>query len=185
MAVRIAASVLVVLVLNAILVNGVLVVPNILNQNGPIPFAVSLQATRARANSPFHHFCGGSIIGEQWIITAANCFNKNLNHGKLTAVVGTNNYNKGGEQYQIESIAIHPFFNHTQSRNKYDIALVKTTEPIKLNDKVSLIPMSKESIDSFGTEVYATSWVPTKVSVVFFEEIDFIFKLIKFANVQF
>lgn len=156
MAQKLATFVFVVVILNALSTNGALVVPSIVKGNGAIPFAASL-----RTNS---HFCGGSIIGEQWIITAAHCFKYEIDQSKVIAVVGTNAYNKGGVTYDIESIVIYPKYNNL-SKTEYDIALIKTVKPIKMDDHVSFIPMSKEPVSSIGNDVYTESWVPTRVSV--------------------
>lgn len=159
-----AASVLVVVVFNALSTNGVLVVPSVVNSNnGAVPFYASLRTPSSR------HFCGGSIIGPQWIITGAHCFKETIDQSKVKAFIGTDAFNKGGESYDIESVIIHPKFSNL-SKTEYDITLLKTAQPIKLNEKVSFIPMSRESI-SISTDVYTESWVPTSVSSLFYSNI--------------
>jgi len=153
MAQKLSISIFVVVILNALSTNSALIVPSILKENGAIPFAASL-----RTNS---HFCGASIISEQWIITAAHCFKEKIIQSKVKAVVGTDVHNKGGVSYDIESIVIHPKYNNL-SKSEYDIALIKTVEPIKMDGQVSVIPMSKEPITSIGNDVYTESWVPTR-----------------------
>lgn len=158
MAQILAASILVVLVLNALLTNGVLVVPSVVSRNnGAVPFAVSLRTPTAR------HFCGGTIIGAQWIITSAHCFKDTIYQSEVKALIGTDAFNKGGDSYNIERVIIHPKFSNL-SKTEYDIALLKTDQPIELNEKISFIPMSKEWI-GLTTDVYTESWFPTSVSI--------------------
>lgn len=158
MAKKLSIPIFVVLILNALSTNGALVVPSMVKRNGAIPFAASL-----RTNS---HFCGGSIISEHWIITAAHCFKEEIVQNEVKVVVGINAYNKGGVSYDVESIVIYPKYNNL-NRTEYDIALIKTAEPIKMDDQVSFIPMSKEPVSSIGDDIYTESWVPTRVSVSF------------------
>lgn len=159
MAQKLATSIFVVLILNALFTNGALVVPSIVKGNSPIPFAASLRTNR--------HFCGGSIISEKWIITAAHCFKEEIDQSNVKAVVGTDAYNKGGVSYDVESIVIYPKYNNL-SKTEYDIALIKTAKPIKMDGQVSFIPMSKEPFSISGDDVYTESWVPTRVSGFFF-----------------
>lgn len=155
MAHKLASCALVVLILNVLSINGALVVPSVVNSNGAIPFAASLRAPR--------HFCGGSIIGQSWIITGAHCFEEIIDQSGVKVVVGTDVYNKGGESYDVEKVILHPKYN-SGNKTEHDLALIKVAQPIKLNENVSFIPMSKESISGMTKEVYAEAWVPTKVS---------------------
>lgn len=156
MAQQFTVSVFVLIALNAILTNGGSVVPSVMNSNGPVRFAASLRAPR--------HFCGGTIIGEQWIITAARCFSReDIDQSKVKAVLGTDAFNRGGESYDVESVIVHPKYNRNHSKTEYDMALIKTSKPIEMNENVTFLPMSKKTINS-GVSVYTETWVPTRVS---------------------
>ncbi|CAG0904568.1 unnamed protein product, partial [Cyprideis torosa] len=56
---------------------------------GQIPHQVSLQK-----NEDNSHFCGGSIISNEWIVTAAHCI-KGKNLSEIQVVAGTVNLKAG------------------------------------------------------------------------------------------
>ncbi|KAF7236060.1 Chymotrypsin-like protease CTRL-1 [Varanus komodoensis] len=81
------------------------------------PWQVSLQT------SSNHHFCGGSLINANWVITAAHC---NVSPEYHFAILGEFDRSSGAEPVQRRSIAkaiTHPYWDSRTMNN--DITLLK------------------------------------------------------------
>uniref|UniRef100_A0A8C8SFZ1 Chymotrypsin like n=1 Tax=Pelusios castaneus TaxID=367368 RepID=A0A8C8SFZ1_9SAUR len=110
------------------IVNGENAVP------GSWPWQVSLQT-----NTGFH-FCGGSLINANWVVTAAHC---EVSH---FAVLGEYDRSSGAEQVQVKSIAkaiTHPNWNANTMNN--DITLVKLASPAQLGPRVAPVCLATAS----------------------------------------
>merc|ERR1712018_620855 len=83
-----------------------------------IPWQVSVQT-----RSGFH-FCGGTIINENYVLTAAHCVKPG---DRITIVAGghhkKNFENDGGKRFNVERIIQHPEYNRPR-RLANDIALL-------------------------------------------------------------
>jgi secreted trypsin-like serine protease len=106
-----------------------------------IPWQVSLE-NLANNNS---HFCGGSIINERWILTAAHCVAPVIgvnNAAQIMVHAGATNQtnNAVGQRIQCEQIFIHPQYNATTSEN--DIALLRLVTPLQFNNSVQVVRYS-------------------------------------------
>uniref|UniRef100_A0A3B5QX42 Ovochymase 2 n=1 Tax=Xiphophorus maculatus TaxID=8083 RepID=A0A3B5QX42_XIPMA len=85
---------------------------------GSHPWLVSLQNKGS-------HFCGGAILTDSWILTAAHCF-PSLSNG-VTVLVGEFDLrveDKDEQVFTVKSLLIHENYNHACPMN-YDIALVE------------------------------------------------------------
>lgn len=90
------------------------------------PYQVSLRFTDSRK-----HFCGGAILSDRWIVTAAQCTqgSKSSPHN-IFVVVGATNRTNDGHRYNLEKVVNHPHFIWAKREN--DISMLKTNGPLKL-----------------------------------------------------
>jgi secreted trypsin-like serine protease len=107
--------------------------------------------------------CGGSIIGENWIITAAHC-TKNDNNGTIPAsnmdvIAGANNprNNTQGKKYNVSEVIVHEGYDSNTLNN--DIALLKLTEPINYLNATPIKLISSVDVNAGAADPGVMSWV--------------------------
>ncbi|KAM9326522.1 coagulation factor IX [Gastrophryne carolinensis] len=105
-------------------------------------------------------FCGGSIVNERWIVSAAHCFLVHTTDSFLV-VAGEHNTkeNEGTEQYRkAVKIINHPTYNLTNIYNN-DIALVQLETPLELNDYARPICIGHREFTDKLVKTIPNSWV--------------------------
>nr|WBW70040.1 venom protein [Lampona murina] len=97
---------------------------------GEFPWMVSI---RAKKGYDFTHVCGGSVLNENWIITAATCLRYWREPARYEILVGLLKQSETDapsvQKLKISEIFFYEKFKH---RRLYDIALVKTDTPIDI-----------------------------------------------------
>ncbi|XP_012879412.1 PREDICTED: plasma kallikrein [Dipodomys ordii] len=127
---------------------------------GEWPWQVSLQVKLTSRN----HVCGGSIIGEQWVLTAAHCFDL-MPHMDVWHIYGglinLSEITKETPFSQIKELIIHE--NYKVSEGGHDIALIKLQAPLNNTEfqKPICLP-SKADINTIYTNCWVTGWGYTK-----------------------
>lgn len=121
---------------------------------GSAPYQCSMQSGRS-------HFCGCSVLSNEWILTASHCV-AGQSPSNVEILVGTNSLREGGQYYNIEKFIMHEKYNQPQFAN--DIALIKLKEPIEFNDRVKPIELGKDEVED-GAELKLTGWGRIRVSV--------------------
>ena len=67
------------------------------------PWQVAITIIRADGT----YLCGGSIIAEKWVVSAAHCFRTSDNPNIVKVKAGATNYVDEGLWSQIEKVVIH------------------------------------------------------------------------------
>ena len=131
---------------------------------GEWPWQVALiSGSYVGTNYRVAHFCGGSLVSAQWVLTAAHCVyygGSVISPSALDVVAGVHDLtnSSGSQRRDVIQIVVHPSYNDNTLVN--DIALLKLASPVTLGgsgaSKTAVVPLVSSGV---GTLVDELAWV--------------------------
>jgi secreted trypsin-like serine protease len=123
--------------------------PKIINgthvQPGTHEWQISLQVSWIPEGTDAH-FCGGSLIAADWVLTAGHCM-EDLKTTDVRVVGGTDDLTKPGQQRSVKRILVHSKYE-TDTSNIVagphpvnDVALIQLFKPFDMKAKLQLVPL--------------------------------------------
>lgn len=129
--------------------------------NNDWPYITALVTKGASAYDG--QFCGGSYIGDRYILTAAHCV-ENVSKDDFDVIVGINNLNNEsneGVRLGVQQFYIHPRYDSDSLEN--DIAIIELPRVLTTNEAipVQLVDANTRTATPVGTTMTVAGWGST------------------------
>uniref|UniRef100_A0A8C8YSK6 Peptidase S1 domain-containing protein n=1 Tax=Prolemur simus TaxID=1328070 RepID=A0A8C8YSK6_PROSS len=114
------------------------------------PWQVSLQTSDK-------HICGGSLITNRWVMTAAHCIHGHLEYTVKMGDTNVKHHSTSAVVVPVEDIVIHQYYNSFTLQN--DIALALLAFPVKYSTHIQPVCLPEKTfMVKTDTECWVTGW---------------------------
>jgi secreted trypsin-like serine protease len=133
--------------------------------DGAWPWQVALVVNGVPVSTD-SQFCGGSLVMDTWVLTAAHCVHMaddqgtwgDINPQAISILAGTNKLDGTGDVIPVEKIVVHPSYVGTLF--DYDIALIKLARAPSVPYKIIEVPDADYGavLNQQGVTTVVTGW---------------------------
>lgn len=126
---------------------------------GEYPWLVSLRSEEDGSPAVNRHFCGGSIVGSHWVITAAHCAEIILG-GQTFFEIGAGDIDlEKMDTYQLDGVWIHP--NYDGLNIDFDFAVIKVDRAFT-ESQIDVVTLAQNPHIKVGDPAKIAGWGVTE-----------------------